>query len=232
MLPRSVLCLFLTGILLSIPLFTPAILAGQDTSITPALLNELVSGIVSRPEDTARRLLVGEGYPSAVRKCATPIVRMAFAHPDWLTEENRVILYRPYDNPLIRYSLTDGTVNLAYDTTHFRIHYDESGLHAVYGSDGDPNTIPDFVVDFGNYFEYAWEYETKTMGYEEPPPDGTNGGNDKVDVYIQDIPCYEIILYWVEQSFRFASFKQAYTEIISICFFITSDINNATLLIS
>jgi len=187
---RNIVCLFFIAILLSIPMLFPVMAAGQEASITPELLNQLVSGIVRKPEDASRRLLVGEEYPAPVRKCATPIVRMALAHPDWLSEENRFILHRPDDQSLIRYYSPDSTVNLAYDTLHFRIHYTESGYHAVLGSDGDPATIPQFVKDFGDYSEQAWEYEVNTLGYDAPPPDGTNGGNEKFDVYIQDLDYY------------------------------------------
>ncbi|MGA1794359.1 MAG: hypothetical protein ACMUIL_00755 [bacterium] len=190
MVSRNILCLFLTGIFLSITLFTPAILAAQGPSMTPALLNELVSGIVRRPEDTARRLLLGEEDTTFARKCATPIVRMALAHQDWLSEENRFILHRPDDHPLVRYYSLDGSVNLTYDTLHFRIHYTESGYNAVDGSDGLTATTPQFVKDLGDYFEQAWEYEVNTLKYDAPPPDGTNGGNEKFDVYIQNLNYY------------------------------------------
>ncbi|MGA1841508.1 MAG: MXAN_6640 family putative metalloprotease [bacterium] len=162
--------------------------------INPDLVNYLVSGIYKKPEEATQRNLVPEQYPEVAEKCATPIIRLALNHPDLLDDENLFILYRP-DNPLyIRYYAPDGSVPWAYDTPegHFKIHYSESGTHAVYGSDGNQSTIPDYVVSFGAYFEQAWYYETdpNMFGYDPPPPDGNNGGDNRFDVYIKNISYY------------------------------------------
>ncbi|MGA1865282.1 MAG: hypothetical protein ACMUHX_09490, partial [bacterium] len=76
----------------------------------------MVSDIYKRPEKPARRSLTGDQAPDIKGKCATPIIRMAQTHQDWLDEENRFILYRPDDSSYIRYYAPDGSVSLAYNT--------------------------------------------------------------------------------------------------------------------
>jgi hypothetical protein len=166
----------------------------KGETLSPNSLNQLVSGIYKKPEKPARRNLMGDQYPEIHGKCATSIIRMAQAHPDWLDEENRFILHRPDDPSYIRYYAPDGSVSLAYDTPegHFKIHYSETGTHAVFGSDGIQSTIPDYVVSFGSYFEQAWHYTTNSnkLGYNSPPLDGNNGGDSRFDVYIKNINYY------------------------------------------
>jgi hypothetical protein len=191
-------------------------------TMSPYALNQFIASIYPNPEETSRRSLLKEEYPIVPGKCATPILKMALAHPDWLDAENRFILYRP-DNPsFIRYYSPDGIVSWTYDTPegHFKIHYSETGIHAVYGSDEDQYTIPEYVISFGHYFELVWEHEINTKGYNPPPPDENNGGDDRFDVYIKDMNFYGYtgmeydpnIKYWhpyivVHRSYDPASFE-------------------------
>ena len=122
-------------------------------------------------------------------KCATPIIIRALSHPDWINDENRFILYRP-DNPdFVRYYSPGASLALTYDTPegHFKFHYTESGTHAVFGADGDHDTIPEYIIAFGGYFEQAWDHEINVKGYISPPPDGIYGGDSRFDVYVKDM---------------------------------------------
>ncbi|MGA1842135.1 MAG: hypothetical protein ACMUIU_16060 [bacterium] len=187
----SVLCSFLLPILFSHNINCQEII--RET-LSPESLNRLVSDIYRKPEKQARKSLIGEQSSGIKGKCATPIIRMAQAHPDWLDEENRFILFRPDDSSYVRYYAPDGSVSLAYNTPegHFKIHYSESGFNAVLGSDGIQSTIPDYVVSFGSYFEQAWDYEidTNKLGYDPPPSDGNEGGDSRFDIYIKSINYY------------------------------------------
>ena len=79
-------------------------------------------------------------------------------------------------------------LNWSYPTPegNFRIHYTEDATSPdkVPGSDGVKDTVPDYVVKVGKYFEESLAYLTNTMGYPKPPPDGTEGGDARFDVYI------------------------------------------------
>ena len=77
-----------------------------------------------------------------------------------------------------------------YDTPSgkFRIHFDTTGTHTVYQPTIDVNPqngIPDYVDRTAEIFDFVWNYEIDSMGYDIPAPDGTNGGgNDLFDVYM------------------------------------------------
>jgi hypothetical protein len=148
-------------------------------------VNNSIQGIFQKRNHARRD--DGQDY-----KCATPIIHYALKHKELLWPENRFILFRP-DNPsFLRYYSPDGLLDLTYDTPHFKIHYSESGKDAVFEWDGNPATIPDYVIQFGSYFEEAWDHETNPnmLGYKPPPPDGNNGGDNRFDVYIKDINYY------------------------------------------
>ncbi len=85
--------------------------------------------------------------------CATPYI-----------VENNITLARPSNQTF-------------YDTTHFRIHYDTTGIAAV-------DTA--YVRLIAGIAEYSWEIEVDSMGFDEPPPD-TGGGDSRYDIYIQDL---------------------------------------------
>jgi len=72
------------------------------------------------------------------------------------------------------------------ETTHFRIHYDTSGAHKIYGW---PDTS--FRDDIMTAAETSWTEEVDVMGFRSPPPDGSDpdggGGNDLYDIYVQDL---------------------------------------------
>lgn len=151
------------------------------------LLNNLIQGIFQK--ENHARVKDSQDY---IYKCATPIIHHALKHREHLWTENHFILYRP-DNPnFLRYYSPDRLLNLRYNTTegHFKIHYSESGNDAVFGSDANSSTIPDFVIQFGNYFEKTWDHVTNILGYKPPPSDGTNGGDSRFDVYIKEINYY------------------------------------------
>ncbi|MGA1839645.1 MAG: MXAN_6640 family putative metalloprotease, partial [bacterium] len=160
--------------------------------ICPTLLNQMISDIFTKSEDRNRRNLDVEQTLKINGKCATPLIHYALKHRELLWPENRFILYRP-DNPSFsRYYSPDRLLDLTYNTPegHFKIHYTESVDNAVFNSDGDPSTIPDYVIQYGSYFEDSWDYETNILGYNPPHSDGTNGGDNRFDVYIMDITYY------------------------------------------
>jgi hypothetical protein len=63
----------------------------------------------------------------------------------------------------------------------FRIHYDTTGGHVPFYS----------VQETAEAFDYSYHYEVNVLGYAAPPGDGTAGGDNLYDVYIENIsPLY------------------------------------------
>lgn len=92
-----------------------------------------------------------------------------------------------FDNPGVNH-LRNDSLNLLYETTHFAIHYDLTGTHAVDSEDLDENNIPDYVDRVASVFEYVWAVEIDTLGYQAPPDDGLQGGSSLYDIYIANLP--------------------------------------------
>ncbi len=123
-------------------------------------------------------------------KSATLTILEAKNHPEYLYPENKFVLWRPIDSNDPDYYGIDITV-LTYDTPegNFKIHYTEDNTYgdAVGGGDGDPLTIPQFVIDIGAAFEKARGH-ILSLGYPALPGDGGKGGDNKFDVYIINMP--------------------------------------------
>jgi hypothetical protein len=73
------------------------------------------------------------------------------------------------------------------DTLHFRIHYTLTGEHAAPALDADGNGVPDFVEEVALALEWSWHVEVRVLGWAAPPPDGLVGGDDRYDVYLENI---------------------------------------------
>ncbi len=65
------------------------------------------------------------------------------------------------------------------DTEHFRIHYTTSGRDAV--------ASLEYVNQVAEALEYSWQVEIDQFGWAAPPPDEGIGGDDRYDVYLQEI---------------------------------------------
>lgn len=131
-------------------------------------------------------------------KSATAVIMEAINHSDLLFKDNEFILYRPTDTNDSDY-YGDGITVLTYDSPggHFKIHYTEDNTNgdAVYGYDGDPNTIPQYVTNLATYLENAWGQIITNMGYTPPPDDGSLGGDGRLDVYLLDMGSYGYTAY-------------------------------------
>jgi len=120
-------------------------------------------------------------YP--LPKCGTSVMLELNMVKEKLSPEARELL-RPY---LARPSLT-----YTYNTPggHFKIHYDTAGTNAVYHPSEDVNPangIPDYVDRCAEAFDYVWVKEVDIMTYQQPPSDGSAGGDSRYDVYIVNL---------------------------------------------
>lgn len=74
---------------------------------------------------------------------------------------------------------------------HFRIHYDMIGENAVYHPDEDINPadgIPDYVNRVAEYLEQAYDTLVVMIGFDPPPSDYYEGGDQLYDIYLTSIP--------------------------------------------
>ena len=148
----------------------------RDGIITLDQKAQLALTLLTNPENLPKRYQID--HP--MRDATTMIL-------DVMTDKDRI-------NPGIIYqynlALDRLTKQKIYDTPegHFRIHYDTTGTHVVYQATVDVNPadgVPDYVNRTGEYFERAWTFQTDTLGYDTPPPDGSSGGGtDLYDVYM------------------------------------------------
>ena len=70
----------------------------------------------------------------------------------------------------------------------FRIHFDTTGSNIPSYISGE--SINYNINELAVAFDSAYNYEINILGYLAPPKDGTEGGDDKYDVYVSDIRDY------------------------------------------
>ncbi|MGC2063580.1 MAG: CFI-box-CTERM domain-containing protein [Thermodesulfovibrionales bacterium] len=174
-------------LLLFVSLFLLVPQGFSGAEVDRSSINQHVSALFGR------NILYRQGVEETsqpIYKSGTPVALAAKLYPEYLTPENRFILRRPVDsNDPDFYGA--GVIVLTYDVPggHIRIHYteDNSRGDAVAGSDGNPATIPQFVVDAGSAFENSYSH-IRTLGYPDLPGDGTLGGDSRLDVYLLHLP--------------------------------------------
>ncbi|GIK41547.1 MAG: hypothetical protein BroJett011_53800 [Chloroflexota bacterium] len=69
---------------------------------------------------------------------------------------------------------------------HFLIHYTLQGEDAVARTDDDGNDLPDFVEAVAEALEFSWQRQVEAMGWRPPLLDEGEGGDSKLDVYLED----------------------------------------------
>ncbi len=74
-----------------------------------------------------------------------------------------------------------------YGTDNFLIHFTTTGGSAVPQADANGDGTPDYVERVAEALEYTWDVEIRQMGWAPPPPDGGAGGDDRLDVYLEEV---------------------------------------------
>jgi len=92
------------------------------------------------------------------------------------------------DNNLI--AQAPGLLEEILETDNFTFHYttDQSSSDAISTTDLNNNSIPDYIENMGEIFEYIWFYFENILGYSTPPGDGTLGGSQKYDIFVENLP--------------------------------------------
>jgi hypothetical protein len=119
-----------------------------------------------------------EGLPLPIKSGTPAMIFVSLKRHELPPEVRQILLTRP-------------ALSFSYNTPggHFKVHYDTSGVHEVYGAgiDVDPaDGHPDYVNRTGECLDYVWSYEVDTIGLEPPPADGwyPEGGDSRYDVYL------------------------------------------------
>ena len=71
----------------------------------------------------------------------------------------------------------------------FKLHYNLTGVDSVSAADTDFDGVPDFIEKCAAYCDTAVSVHQQ-LGFLMPPSDGTLGGDDKFDVYFQEMGYY------------------------------------------
>ena len=112
-------------------------------------------------------------------KCGTPVTVALNALRSWNKNiELSTLLNRPDYLPD-----TLGGENIL-------VHYTTSGIHAPYQVDVDVDPadgIPDYINRVAEVFEYVRDYQIITLEYSIPPVDFGRGGDDRYDVYVENL---------------------------------------------
>ena len=116
---------------------------------------------------------------SGPAKCATLLIREFGAQRDQLSsdEVQRIDAYL---------APARGVASLEYQTEHFHIWYELSGVNAVSPIDIAPaNGVPDYVENIGAWAEISWDHHVDAMGLSQPVPLGS-----KVEIAFREMSAY------------------------------------------
>ncbi len=65
-----------------------------------------------------------------------------------------------------------------------------SGEDALQVDDINGNAVPDYVEVVAKALEHSWDVEIDQLGWAPPPPDNNQGGDERYDVYLEDLDMY------------------------------------------
>jgi hypothetical protein len=114
-------------------------------------------------------------------KCAFGIASEVVKNLDRYTVEQRQLLKTLLDRPTKQKSLVS-------PSGFFRIHYDTTGSDI-------PNyntslSADENAMQVGIAADSAYNFEVNYLGYPPPPGDGSDGGDNKLDIYITSLSAY------------------------------------------
>lgn len=184
-------CRFLIVLCLSVGLLHPLEAHGENS--LELIENAYLAGRIDTGERLIYRLMTVRdqvNLPVEFRsdakllgKDATEIFLEATYYIDSLPANRRAALEKYLARPSQSYSFDspDG---------HYKIHYDKSGSNAVPLTDGNGNGVPDYVEWLANYADSAWRCTHTHLGYDVPPVDNGAGGDNRYDIYTEEMPYY------------------------------------------
>ncbi|MDP6775608.1 MAG: hypothetical protein QGI83_02460, partial [Candidatus Latescibacteria bacterium] len=117
-------------------------------------------------------LPAGSPYIPEHAICGTPIVMALSSNWDRLSRTTQDAFAHLFARPSTQKAVTS-------PGGRFKIHYDDTGAHAVSSVDANRNGIPDYVDEVGATYDSAWDLQIGQLGYSGPLSDG----DDLYDVY-------------------------------------------------
>ncbi len=152
------------------PSQTPGITVTQTPSPPPTNTPSPTTTPTTTPTATPTKTSTPEPTPTSIFQ----------SNPVRVDLSRREHIDRPQLSGFVRY----------IDTEHFRIFYTLSGEDAVPIVDANGNAIPDYVEEVAIALEHSWQVEIEQLGWAAPPPDNGLGGDDRFDVYLEDLDLY------------------------------------------
>lgn len=124
---------------------------------------------------------------SPLGRCANPVMREVSYVESTATGPDRVALRQLLARPVLQ---------RVYDSPggHFKLHFDTSDSHAVPVGDTNGNSVPDFIERLAEVADSVWRMDVDHLGYLPPPSDDTAGGDDRYDIYFQQLSFYGYII--------------------------------------
>ena len=126
----------------------------------------------------------------------TPAILLRLRGEDLPTLE----IVEPGESPTNRLRPQIGNARQTLDTEHFRIHYALESINHPPMADENNDGHPDYVEEVARAVEYVWESEIDYFGWPAPPPDVDLGGDDRYDVYLQDLESDDLLGYASEDD--------------------------------
>ncbi len=119
---------------------------------------------------------------------------------------------KPETQSAVSAALTRQMTAFEYDSPggFFKLHYDITGTHAVASTDLNSNSVPDFVERMAAYCDSSWQKHL-SLGFLEPPPDNGLGGDNKYDVYFENMGFYG---YAVPELFGARPWNDYYSHLV------------------
>ncbi len=167
----------------------------------------------------AKALLDGRGVETG--KELTPVLAELATHLKALPEDERREATRIMARPTVGQAqagedaYSSNTTEHRICTAHFCVHWvtspdpNDPDVPPLESTDGDD--IPDFVQTMSQVFENVFAVENVAMGWREPTPDGTRGGDfNKVDVYLKQLGDQGIFGYATPDPGQQANSQAAY----------------------
>jgi hypothetical protein len=99
----------------------------------------------------------------------------------------KALLARPTDSPDPDGSAYTVPEQPPFCATHFCVHYVNSTADAPNPADANHNGVPDYVEQVAAVAEAVYSTENGTLGWKAPVPDGTRGGDSRVDIYLTQL---------------------------------------------
>ncbi len=113
---------------------------------------------------------------------ATPAIIEVFRDWDYLSPETKQHITTALSRPSATYTFDS-------PSGFFTLHYDLSGDDAVSPTDNDSSGVSDYVERCASYLDSSLT-KHRELGYRDPPVDYGGGGDNKFDVYFQDMMYY------------------------------------------